>query len=192
MKKALASAILLLFIYSCNNERGTAEGKPPASKDSAGMTAAAPTEKPDYAYTPSHPYQNWQQGDPHHAVMVMKSLKAYENGDIETSLSAFGDSVQVRFDGYFAKLSHDSLKNMLQQSRDQLASQKIEMNDWESVISQDKRTEYVTLWYKEVNTDKKGKTDSINVVDDLRIANGKIVELDQKIQHFPRPMAKKI
>ena len=52
-------------------------------------------------------------------------------------------------------------------------------------ISENKKTEYVTLWYKEKWKDKKGKADSIRVVDDCKIVNGKIAELDEKIQHFP-------
>ena len=60
----------------------------------------------------------------------------------------------------------------------------VKMNDWESVISKDKKIEYVTMWYKQITTDKNGKTDSIAVVDDCRIVNGKIVELDEKIQHY--------
>ena len=59
------------------------------------------------------------------------------------------------------------------------------MGDWESVISKDGKTEYVTMWYKQITTDKMGKTDSIAVVDDCRIMNGKIVELDEKIQRIP-------
>ena len=82
-------------------------------------------------------------------------------------------------------ISNDSLKRMFTKSRGELSALKINMGDWESVISKDKKVEYVTLWYKEIQTDKKGKTDSLSIVDDLKIANGKIVELDQKIQHFP-------
>ena len=117
--------------------------------------------------------------------MVMKSLKAYEDGDIASCVTAFGDSVTLRFDRFFARLSNDSLKKFFTASRANFTSTKVHMNDWESVISKDKKDEYVTLWYKEVSTDKKGKIDSVSVVDDLKIVNGKIVELDQKIQHFP-------
>ena len=64
------------------------------------------------------------------------------------------------------------------------------MQDWISVISKDKKSEWVTLWYKEILTDKNGKSDSVNVVDDAKIENGKIVILDEKVQHFP-PAKKK-
>jgi hypothetical protein len=58
------------------------------------------------------------------------------------------------------------------------------MDDWESVISSDKKSEWVTLWYKQTVTDKKGHIDSMSVVDDAKIVNGKIVVLDEKIQHL--------
>jgi hypothetical protein len=40
------------------------------------------------------------------------------------------------------------------------------------------------MWYKQIMTDKAGKTDSMGVVDDCKIVNGKIVILDEKIQHL--------
>ena len=61
------------------------------------------------------------------------------------------------------------------------------MSDWESVIAADKSEEWVTLWYKQYQTDKKGVTDSLGVVDDCKIVNGKIVVLDEKIQHLGPP-----
>jgi len=34
-------------------------------------------------------------------------------------------------------------------------------------------------------TDAKGKTDSVYMMDDLKIENGKITVLDEKSRHFP-------
>jgi len=59
------------------------------------------------------------------------------------------------------------------------------MGDYESVISKDKKEEYVTLWFKEIVTDKSGKTDSLAYVADLKIENGKITELDEKTRKYP-------
>lgn len=183
MKHLLILAFAAFIVVSCNDKAATTttESKP---ADSA-VAVEAPAETLNYAYTLDKPYRDWQPGDKNHAVMVMKSLKAYEDGDIASCVTAFGDSVTLRFDRFFARLSNDSLKKFFTASRADFASTKVHMNDWESVISKDKKDEYVTLWYKEVSTDKKGKTDSVSVVDDLKIVNGKIVELDQKIQHFP-------
>ena len=61
----------------------------------------------------------------------------------------------------------------------------VTMYDYESVISADKKDEYVTLWYKQTWKDEKGKADSMNVVDDCKMKNGKMIELDEKVQRFP-------
>lgn len=63
-------------------------------------------------------------------------------------------------------------------------SMSIKMNDWESVISKDKKTEYVSLWYKEITTDRNGKVDSVECMDDMEIKNGKIVSLNEKQRHY--------
>jgi hypothetical protein len=46
------------------------------------------------------------------------------------------------------------------------------------VISKDKKDEFVTIWYYQTRTDKKGVTDSMGLINDMKIVNGKIVELD--------------
>ena len=45
----------------------------------------------------------------------------------------------------------------------------VKMSDWESVISKDKKEEWVTLWYRQKWEDMKGKKDSADIIDDLRI-----------------------
>ncbi|MEO7766263.1 MAG: hypothetical protein ABIS01_02515 [Ferruginibacter sp.] len=182
MKQILFKAFLVISIFGCNDKSSTSETKAP---DSSVVTTSATDENLDYPYSLEKPYQDWQPGDKKHAVNVMKSLKAYEDGDINSCVAGFGDSVELRFDGYISKISNDSLKKFFTQQRNKLATVKVKMGDWESVISKDKKTEYVTLWYKQIETDKKGKIDSLNVVDDAKIVNGKIVELDEKTQHYP-------
>lgn len=185
MKQVLIFAFTVISAFGCNDKSNTTD-----EKISESTTASVSTAKFDYPYTLDRPYQDWQPGDQQHAVNVMKSLKAYENGNIDECLLAFGDSTELRFDGFQDKLSKDSLKRLFTKSRNELSSIVIKMGDWESVISKDKKEEYVTLWYKEIQTDKKGKIDSLSIIDDLKIVNGKIAELDQKIQHFP-PAKKK-
>ena len=58
------------------------------------------------------------------------------------------------------------------------------MQDWVSVISKDKKSEWVTLWYKQKWIDDKGKADSANMVNDAKFINGKITIFDEKVQHF--------
>ncbi len=55
----------------------------------------------------------------------------------------------------------------------------VKMQDWESVISKDKKQEWVTLWYTQKWEDMKGKKDSADIINDINIKNGKIVRLDE-------------
>lgn len=60
------------------------------------------------------------------------------------------------------------------------------MNDWETVTANNKSEEWVSLWYKEIVHNNDGKIDSVSVMDDIKIENGKIAVLDQKIRHFAK------
>lgn len=165
---------------ACSNAP-TEETKTEPAKDNT-ATAAAPLE---YPYKLSSPYKDWQPGDQQHAVNAMKALLAFEKNDIAGSVKYFADSVKLFFDYYQATLSNDSLAKFFIAERSRYKDYTVSMDDWESVISKDGKTEYVTMWYVQKMTDQKGKTDSVRVINDLKIENGKIAELDEKVQHFP-------
>ena len=171
---------MALFVYGCDSKT---ENTDAASTDSTKMVTANAAALV-YPYTLEEPYRDWQPGDQQHAATAMKALKGYETGDMDACIAGFGDSVEVRFDYYQAKLSNDSLKTFFTNARAQYTSMTIKMGDWESVISKDKKSEYVTLWYKQIFTDKKGKTDSLSVINDCKMVNGKIAELSENIRHF--------
>ena len=174
MRKTL---ILCLFVYtsiSCNN---------PAGKETA-KTDSSAAAKPVYAYTIAKP-DNWDMGSSQNTAVALSSLKAFENNKIDESLTNFADTVRWRADYKDAKYSKDSMKAMFARAWSEMASMKIDMHDFESVISKDKKDAYVTLWYTQTTTDKKGTTDSMAVINDLKIVNGKITELDEAIRHFP-------
>lgn len=191
MKKLLFIFSITLFALSCTNNE-TKDAKTGDSTKTADTKMAGPAaEKLDLPYTLDHPYAEWQPGNEQHAVTVMKGLKAFETGDIASCMASFGDSVWIGFDYYQHTLSKDSLKAFFTQSRAMYSSIKIKMQDWESVISADKKAEWVTLWYKEYTTDKKGVIDSVSVVNDAKIEKGKVVILDETTQHLGPPPAKK-
>jgi len=86
-------------------------------------------------------------------------------------------------EGTFSK---DSLRKMFTAQRSDLKSMKIYMDDYESVKSKDGKQQYVSLWYKQIWEDKKGNTDSIEQMNDLRIVNGKIASLSEKSRRYPK------
>jgi len=104
---------------------------------------------------------------------------------VEECISYFGDTVEMAFDHYRAILPHDSLTSFVQYSLSDVASVNIEIGDWESVVSADGKEEWVTLWYKQVWTDTKGVTDSMNAINDAKFENAKIVAFHEYVQHYP-------
>ena len=61
---------------------------------------------------------------------------------------------------------------------------------WITTFYPGNKDTWVTLWYTEYWTDKKGKTDSLYYADDVLIKNGKIVVYDEKQRLFPVPVHK--
>lgn len=174
MKKMIFYAAVLLFA-ACNNKKTK-------NTDAAGTSAAAPADMP---YTMEKPYRDWQPGDPKNAVTVAKMLKAWETKNVDECASYFADSSLMVFDNYRGKLSMDSLKTFLAGSLADYASVKIKLEDWESVTSGDKSEEWVSVWYTQSWVDKKGVADSVNVIDDAKLENGKITVFSEYLQHFP-------
>lgn len=171
--------VFAAILFSCNSETKDANTKE--------ETKTEPAEQLTYAYTlKDRPADNWDRGDQKNVVMVLNSLKAWENNNLDEALKDFADSIQFTMDGFDAKLSKDSTKRMLQAMRANLKSFSIEMEDYETVISKDKKNEWVSLWYKEKWTDNKGVTDSIFYMDDVKISNGKITAIDEKGRKFPK------
>ena len=185
MKKFLIICAVVVAVSACNDAGTSTAAGGDSTKTFETKSDAA--KIPEMAFPLDKPYKNWQPGNPQHAAMVMKSLKGFIDGDMNAAILDFGDSVELGFDYYQAKLSKDSLKASFTMQRANYTSITIKMSDWESVIAADKSEEWVTLWYKQYQTDKKGVVDSVAVVDDCKIVNGKIVVLDEKIQHLGPP-----
>ena len=177
--KKLSMMVFAVILFSCNSETKDANTKEQPKTETA--------EKLVYAYNlKDQPNDNWDKGDQKNVVMVLNSLKAWENNNLDEALKDFADSIHFVMDGFDAKLSKDSTKKMLQAMRMPLKSFSIEMEDYETVISKDKKNEWVSLWYKEKWTDNKGVSDSIFYMDDVKIENGKITLIDEKARKFPK------
>lgn len=172
MRKTFILCLLMYISVSCNT---------PADKTAA--TPAGDTTKPVYAYTIKQP-DNWETGSSKNTAIALSALKAFENNKVDESISYFADTVDWKSDYIDQKFTKDSLKAFFNAMWKETASVKIDMHDFESVISKDKKDEYVTLWYVQKVTDKKGKIDSMAVINDLKISNGKIVALDEALRHF--------
>ena len=123
--------------------------------------------------------------------MVLNCLKHYVDGDMKATFADFADTVDFYTDYFHFTGSKDSLQVILGAARNDLTSISKSFDTWLTAYYPDKDENWVTLWYTEITTDKKGKTDSLIYSDDVLIKNGKIREYDEKIRHFPKPPAKK-
>jgi ABC-type Fe3+-hydroxamate transport system substrate-binding protein len=173
MKKIFVIFLGAIAFAACNSKSSTASE---STTDSTGT--ASTTEKVDYPYTIDHP-DNWNIGSSANTLTALTALKAFEDGDVEKSVSQFGDSVHLQFDALDTTLSNDGLKAMFTNLRNGYKSMNVKMNDWESVVSKDGKEEWVTMWYKQIWEDNKGKKDSADYINDIRLKNGKIIRLDE-------------
>ena len=174
MKKTILYAAILLLAVACKTKETT---NTDAATTSSGTA--------DFPYTLEKGWNNWQTGDPQNAVILLKMIKAWETKNVEECVTYFADSVVMSVDYYHAKLSNDSIASFLNGTYTQYKDLKVEMQDWESVISEDKKSEWATVWYKQSWTDAKGVADSIQLINEAKIENGKITVFDEYSMHYP-------
>lgn len=179
MKQIIAIICLAVAVASCNNGATTTSGT-----DSTGATK--PAADVALPFKLDKPYRNWNIGSTENVAAVMTALKAFNDKDFAALGTGIGDSIELRFDYYTAKLSRDSAVKFFAAERAKYGDIAISMYDYVSVISADKTEEYVTLWYKQTWTDAKGVADSLSIVNDCKMKNGKMIELDEKAQHFAK------
>jgi hypothetical protein len=179
MKRMFLFAGVAALIISCNSKTDS------ASKDTP---TDSTTEKIEYAYQPDgHAPDYWVHGNQLNVAMALKSLKGWETGNVAQAIEPFADSVRWAFDGFDQKISKDTLRAWLTDMWSKTSSIKVKMDDYEGVTGKDKKDEWVTVWYKQIITDKTGKIDSAYVVDDLKVENGKFTMLDEKERKSPAP-----
>ena len=189
MKKLIVLLFSPLLFTACNDKATTSADTKDSSKMDSGSSKmdanSADNGNVELVYTMKY-VSDWVPGDPHHAAMVMKALKGFETGNLDDTKQYFADSVTFIGDGYKFKGTKDSLISEFSKDRAKLKDIVITMQDWESVKSKSRGEEYVTMWYMQKTTDLKGRKDSANYTDDVRIVNGKIAQIDSKVQHFPK------
>ena len=172
---------LSIVFLSCNNESKPAEAK---------TDSTAKKETYDYPFTAKYSL-NWQPGDEKNAVMVLNSFKKYIDGDVKGSFDYFADSIEFIADKFHFLGKKDSLMAIMMPMRADAATMSLQPDTWLTAYYPDKGDTWVTIWSTQKWTDKKGKTDSLYLVDDVLIKNGKIAQIDEKQRMFPEPKAKK-
>jgi hypothetical protein len=183
MKTTTLLLLAVGLLTACNNNSATAEKKDD-SKD-VKVAGVSTEEKVDLPYKVESG-GNWQAGSKQNLKVALDALRSWETKDFDAMIKNFGDSVELRFDAYEKKVAKAGVKESLSAQRNAYRDVQIVMNDYESVTSPDGKEQWVSLWYKQKFQDMGSKWDSISVMDDIRIKDGKIVVLDEKTRHFAK------
>ncbi len=180
MKQFMLISCLAFMLASCNDAGKDKKDSEPAKAE------AVPVADVKLPIPLERPYKNWQLGSTDNVVAAMNVMKAYIDKDYTALASGIGDSLELIFDYLHVKLNRDSAIKFFTADRSKYKDLSVTMYDYVSVISADKKSEWVTLWYKQSWKNEKGVADSMAVTDDIRMENGKMVELDEKTSHFPK------
>ncbi len=179
MKQIFVITCLAVILTSCNNAETSK-----TVTDSTAATVAVATEVV-LPFKLEKPYRNWQIGSNENVAAAMTALKTYVDKNYTALAGTLGDSLEMHFDNFGATMSRDSAIKFFTAMRPQYNDLTITMYDYVSVISADKSEEWVTMWYKEAWKNEKGVADSLAITDDIKLKNGKMIELDEKTQRIP-------
>ena len=179
MKKVLGLFLIPLCFAACTSS--TPDTRATVAKDS--VTAAPPVILP---YTASYS-SNFVPGKQADVLTVLNSYKTWETNDMKGLRATCGDSLEMVFsNGASIKGRTDSLMKIISKYRDSLSSVQITLIAWTSNHSVDKNEDWVNVWYKEVDTYKKGKVDSLYFEDDNLVKDGKIAWVSSHSQKFKK------
>ena len=179
MKKVLGLFLIPLCFAACTSS--TPDTRATVAKDS--VTAAPPVILP---YTASYS-SNFVPGKQADVLTVLNSYKTWETNDMKGLRATCGDSLEMVFsNGASMKGASDSLMRIISKYRDSLSSVQLTLIAWTSNHSVDKNEDWVNVWYKEVDTYKKGKVDSVYYEDDNLVKDGKIVWVSSHSQKFKK------
>ncbi len=173
MKRNYLLVIIPLLITAC---------QPKATTNAAATSSATPA----YPYSIKHP-DYWTMDTSHaNTIVALSALKSYETMDTALMKKCFADSITFNYDNGVFKGTNSQFVKMAATMGAMMKNDKIDMKDWEAVISNDKKEEWVTLWYTQKWTNQKGATDSTELVNDMQFKGGKIVKLNEYVRHVKK------
>jgi hypothetical protein len=169
----MKNLILVLFLLvtllytACTGTTSTSDSNS-NSGTSAGSAIALP-------YTAGYS-SSFSIGSDSSVLMVLNNYKAWENGDMDGLKNTMADSVALNFsDGSKFLGTRDSAMKMAKLYRDSLSKVQLKIDAWVPLHSKDQNADWVSVWYREIDTYKNGKVDSAYYQDDNMLdKSGKI------------------
>ena len=160
-----SSFFVSIIFTACNSGEATVAG--------ADTTAASSVTLP---YTANYESNFTNEVSDEDLLLALNSYKYWETGDLNALRGTMGDSMFVNnANGWKFSGRSDSLMPLWQKFRDSLSSVSISMDGWVKNHSPKDSNNFITVWYKEIDTYKSGKVDSANFADINQVKNGKIV-----------------
>ena len=169
---------VLAVLIACNN-------KDEIKKTDIDFTATANTVKLPYKASYSTSFNNNVSDSD--LLAVLNSYKHWETGDMNALRGTLADSIAVdgadtfKFNG-----RADSLIKIWGRYRDSLSSVTINISVWLKNHELKDSSNFINVWYNEIDTYKSGKVDSANYADINMVKNGKIVWYSQ-FKQKPKP-----
>jgi len=187
MKRIIIFLSIALFFIACNSDTKPAEE--PGADTSKVAETPAPLAAPSVTlpYTAGYSAQWTDDVSDNDLLTVLNSYKYWESGDMAGIKTTLADSVEFNgWDGTQYKGLNTGLLKMWTTSRDSMSSVKITIDVWRKMHSVDKKEDYISVWYKEIDTYKTGKVDSAYFQDDNGVKNGKINWYSQHKQYLKK------
>jgi hypothetical protein len=167
--KRIFAAIFVISLVACNNEK-TADT----------TTAAEP--KPHvpanmYGFTPGYS-ASFVMDSAANTETVLALWKEWKDGDLSASRSHFADSVSFFLpDGSSMTGPADVLMKGMQDYRSSFKGMEVVVDAVFAVKSTDKNENWVTIWGTEIQTDMKGKVDTVSLQETWRFNKAGKVDL---------------
>ena len=162
MKKMLLIFMGTALLSACNNDTKTAETK--TNEDSAAVTPGS-----KLPYTPSYSSSFKMGNDDYSTMIVQGSWKDWENNTMDNMKSWAADTIVAFQSDNTMYKGVDSLQAHWKKGRAEYTSVIDTLNAVVPLYSTDKKENWVLVWVTEINTDKKGKTDTVAVMETWRI-----------------------
>ena len=172
MKKFLLLMTAGVLFIACNDKKEEA-----GEKEASSVTVKMP-------YTPVYS-ASFGLGNPDYATMIVQgSWKDWENNTMDNMKSWIADTIVAFHSDNKMTTGADSLIANWKRGRAKYTSVIDSIHAVIPVYSTDKKENWVLVWASEINTDTKGKTDTIELMETWRInKDGKADMLLQYDRH---------
>ena len=171
MRKIFA-IVFAVSLFACNDSTQKTES---ATTENADAKTSTPANM--YGFTPTYS-ASFVMDSPTNAETVLALWKEWKDGDLSNSRSHFADSLSLFLaDGTRMSGPTDSIMKNMQNYRSSFKGMEVIVNAILPVKSTDKDEHWVSVWGVEMQTDMKGKTDTISLQETWRFNKAGKVDL---------------